>query len=422
MSVTGELGALLLGGLAAGASLSLLVRSRRRATAMAAQPTQEAARSFGAAVLVAALFFLADWFLLWSLPHLGLSFSPDIGPPLVASFLIRLFFLGTLVVSLLIAGQPQSFRLWGSILRPGAGSRRVANAQKPRYRPKLSRPGPGVILIFLTLNLAFSGAQAYAFGVEPLWVETSHLTLTSMALDPAAPPVRVVHLTDLHIERSSYREAAIVRRVNELRPDLIVLTGDYLNVSTLFDPTAVADLRRLVGQLEAPYGIYAVRGSVESRPERMAHLWEGTGVVWLEQEALTMEVRGQPLTLVGVACSHNHDRDVARLSEALAGTPDDTARLLLYHSPDLVYEAAEAGIDFYLAGHTHGGQLCLPFYGPLVTFSRYGRQYAAGRFEVEGTTLYVSRGLGFEGGGAPRARFLARPEIVVVDLQAAANE
>ena len=82
-------------------------------------------------------------------------------------------------------------------------------------------------------------------------------------------------------------------------------------------------------------------------------------------------------------------------------------------------EAVEQDVDLYLAGHTHGGQIALPFYGPVITFSRYGRQYARGEFHVGATTLYVSRGLGFEGGGAPRARFLARPEIVVVEVTGA---
>jgi len=89
---------------------------------------------------------------------------------------------------------------------------------------------------------------------------------------------------------------------------------------------------------------------------------------------------------------------------------------LLYHSPDLIREAAEHQIDLYLGGHTHGGQLRLPFYGAIITNSIYGRRYAAGLFEESGTTMYISRGLGFGSGGMPRARFLCRPEIVSLEL------
>jgi predicted MPP superfamily phosphohydrolase len=148
----------------------------------------------------------------------------------------------------------------------------------------------------------------------------------------------------------------------------------------------------------------------------MALLVEGTDVVWLEQEAVTVNVRGQPVTLVGVACSHRQGLDAARLAQAVDGIPADAFTLLLYHSPDLILEAAEHQVDLYLGGHTHGGQLRLPFYGAIITSSMYGKRYASGLFEEGDTTMYISRGLGFEGGGMPRARFLCRPEIVSIEL------
>jgi predicted MPP superfamily phosphohydrolase len=78
--------------------------------------------------------------------------------------------------------------------------------------------------------------------------------------------------------------------------------------------------------------------------------------------------------------------------------------------------AAEEKVDLYLAGHTHGGQIRLPLFGAVFTASSYGKRYEQGLYEIGETTLYVSRGLGMEGQGAPRARFLCPPEIVAVDL------
>jgi predicted MPP superfamily phosphohydrolase len=78
--------------------------------------------------------------------------------------------------------------------------------------------------------------------------------------------------------------------------------------------------------------------------------------------------------------------------------------------------AADVGVDLYLAGHTHGGQLRLPFFGALVTASIYGKRYEMGAYREGNTLLYVSRGLGMEGKGAPRARFLCPPEIVLFTL------
>lgn len=339
------------------------------------------------------LFFcLADWALLWMLPRLRLSFSPEIGLPLIASILTRLLMFCGLSVVILLS-------YW----------RKRHPSAEVQIRPAL--------ILFLIVNLGFSLAQIDAYVVEPLLVETTELSLTSGDLDPSAPPVRIVHLTDTHIERSSFREASVIRQVNSLEPDIIVLTGDLLNLSYLSDPTSAAHFRQFVTQLEAPYGIYAVRGSVEPRPESMARLLAGTSVVWLEQEAIMVDVRGQSVTLVGVACSHRQQLDTERLAQTMDGIPAGAFTILLYHSPDLIHEAVGHQVDLYLGGHTHGGQLRLPIYGAIATASRYGKQYVSGLFEEGGTTMYISRGLGFEGGSMPRARFLCRPEIVSIDLK-----
>jgi predicted MPP superfamily phosphohydrolase len=105
------------------------------------------------------------------------------------------------------------------------------------------------------------------------------------------------------------------------------------------------------------------------------------------------------------------------MTEVMRRVPADGYSLLLYHSPDLAEAAAEAGVDLYLAGHTHGGQVRLPFYGAIITMSAYGKRFEAGQYRVGATTLYVSRGIGMEGLRLPRVRFLCPPEIVVIDLE-----
>jgi predicted MPP superfamily phosphohydrolase/uncharacterized membrane protein len=370
-------------GIVAGASVSILAGRRREARALTMEGLPPA--------LVFLSFCLADWGLLWALPRLRLSFSTQIMPPLVTCVFVRLLvFWGLLGAALLARWR---------------GRRRGVEVQTR-----------SAAILFLLVNLGLSVVQVDAYVVEPLLIETTELSLSFDGLDPNVPPVRVVQITDIHIERSSYREASVIQKVDALQPDIIVLTGDYLNLSNLSDPTSAAHFRQFAAQLEAPYGIYAVRGSVEPTLESMALLVEGTDVVWLEQEAVTVNVRGQPVTLVGVACSHRQGLDAARLAQAVDGIPADAFTLLLYHSPDLILEAAEHQVDLYLGGHTHGGQLRLPFYGAIITSSMYGKRYASGLFEEGDTTMYISRGLGFEGGGMPRARFLCRPEIVSIEL------
>ncbi len=345
------------------------------------------------ASLIFLLFCLSDWLLLRILPHLRLSFAPSLVGPLAASLFVR---------SLAFAALTGTFLL--------ARLRRESTPGAKRGRPAL--------LLFLFINVGFSVVQVDAYMAEPLLLETTELTLHFDQLDPARPPVRLVHLSDLHIERSGFREEQVVQRVNALSPDLIVLTGDYLNLSYLGDPVAAEHFRSLVTQLEAPYGIYAVRGTVEPFPEAMAWLVQDTEIVWLEQETVTVDVRGQSLTLAGVACSHDQERDVQRLHQTLDQGQSSDLTVLLFHSPDLILEASELDVDLVLSGHTHGGQVRLPVLGAVVTNSLYGRRYSSGLFRKGGTTMYVSRGLGFEGGSLPRARFLCRPEIVSVELAA----
>lgn len=338
-------------------------------------------------------FCLTDWLLLEILPLLELSFAHNTLLCLSASLVVRVGLLWGLVAAALPAQ-------WSK------------HRSDPQSKPRRA------IMLFAIANLAFSAVQIDAYVVEPLLVETTELSLVSADLDPAAPPVRIVHLTDTHIERSSFRERAAVKKVNRLQPDIIVFTGDYINTSYHGDTTAHEHFREFVTQLEAPYGIYATRGTVEPSPNYMAHLIKGTDIVWLEQEAVTVDVRGQQVTLVGANCDHNRG-DVTRLDQAMTGVSDDGFTMLLFHSPDLIKEAAAYGIDLYVGGHTHGGQLRLPFYGAIVTASKYGKQYEAGLHQEGDTTMYISRGIGFEGSVMPRARFLCWPEIVSIELKGA---
>lgn len=361
---------------------------------------QHEARTLMRHSLILTLAFLAfcvsDWALLQTLPYLRVSFPTNFQWSMLFSTLVR------------------TLMLWGILLLvmlPAPRGRAQSAAGRPR-----KRLAPTPLAMFLIAGLAVSALEVDAYIIEPLAVQTTHLTLAFDDLEADAPPVRIVHLTDIHIERLGPREAAVVRQVNALKPDLILITGDLINLSYLLEPTAIAHFREFIAQLQAPYGIYAVRGSVEPTPEYMAPLVEGTGVVWLEQEAVTIDVRGQRVTLVGVACSHDPVLDSARFAAAMEGLPPDAFTILLFHSPDLIREAADQGVDLYLAGHTHGGQVRIPLYGAFFTSSAYGQRYASGLFQEGGTTMYVSRGIGMEGEFVPRVRLFCRPEVVAIDL------
>jgi hypothetical protein len=230
-------------------------------------------------------------------------------------------------------------------------------------------------------------------------------------------PLRIAHVSDLHVERATRRERSLPALVAGLEPDLIVLTGDFLSTSYNDDPRAMADLRSLLAQLDAPGGIYAVWGTFHvDLPALLRPILEELGIVVLEDDAREIEVRGRRLWIMGVNCHQDVVTDGASLRARLVGAPPGATTVLLYHTPDLMPQAAELGVDLYLAGHTHGGQWRLPGFGAILTSSSHGKRYEGGAYCEGRTYLYVSRGLGMEGFGAPRARFFCPPEVIAVDL------
>jgi predicted MPP superfamily phosphohydrolase len=144
----------------------------------------------------------------------------------------------------------------------------------------------------------------------------------------------------------------------------------------------------------------------------------------LQDELVTISHAGQRIDLIGLACTHRPFVDGPKLQAVLAASRPAGAApftILLYHTPDLAPEAAEAGMDLQLSGHTHGGQVRLPGYGAIFAGSLYGKRFESGRMTVGRMELYVTRGIGMEGKGAPRVRFLAPPEIILWEIDGAGD-
>jgi len=244
----------------------------------------------------------------------------------------------------------------------------------------------------------------------------THERLRSAKLGPE-PPLKLLHFGDLHMERISPREHALVAAARELRPDVIVFSGDFLSTSYVDDPFAHDACRWVFSQLSAPLGVFVVGGSpAVDRPDLLTRLLEGAQVRWLRNESVTLLAGARAIELVGVSCTHRPFLDAPILRRLVRGGDSAAFRILLYHTPDLAPEAAEAGIDLQLSGHTHGGQVRVPGWGALITGSLYGKSFEMGRYELGGMTLYVTRGVGLEGAVAPRVRCLCPPEAVLWEL------
>jgi predicted MPP superfamily phosphohydrolase len=258
----------------------------------------------------------------------------------------------------------------------------------------------------------------YGFFIEPFRLDV-HSEIYSTTKLPPDFHLRMVHLGDLHIERNTRREDHILKTLEELKPDLILFSGDILNLSYLDDPDAQNDARAFLNRLYAPMGIYGVSGSpAVDMPDLFPRLVEGTPLIWLRNGSTGISKFGSQINIYGLDCSHIPEKDEANLQNILqeSSSNESVVNILLHHSPDFAPNASRYGFDLMLSGHTHGGQVCLPFYGALFAGSLYGKTFESGRYLVNGMALYVTRGLGMEGAVAPRVRFLCPPEVIVWDI------
>lgn len=271
------------------------------------------------------------------------------------------------------------------------------------FWPALILQGIGTLLVLV------------GFYIEPQQLDVHHETLKTSKLS-SGRSLKVVHLGDLHIERLTHREQKILQVLEEEKPDLILFSGDVLNLSYVQDETAQNEAREFLSKLHAPQGIFGVTGSPPvDPPDVFARTIAGTPLHWLNDQSVTLKLGEDTLQITGVTCTHLPERDLAKLQ--IFYVPDPAAlSILLYHSPDFAPLAASQGFDLQLSGHTHGGQVRLPFFGALYAASLYGKLFESGRYLVKEMSLYVTRGLGMEGGIAPRVRLFCRPELIVWDM------
>jgi predicted MPP superfamily phosphohydrolase len=272
---------------------------------------------------------------------------------------------------------------------------------------KASRPLAGT---FAALGIAVVLVAVYAFLIEPFRLEVTTYSVSSPKVER---PTRIVVISDIQTDGIGQYERDVLRRAVDQEPDLILLAGDYLQQRPL-SPELVRDFRTLLREsgLTAPLGVYAVKGDIDLAD--WAEFFRDLPVTVMEGNQ-TRNVSWLRLTSLGAGESH-----MAGLVSVPARIPQtDEFHIVLGHAPDFALGYAPA--DLLVAGHTHGGQVQLPFIGPLVTMSRVPRDWAAGGLvKLDGDrTLVVSRGIGMERGWAPRLRFLCPPQLVVIDLKPA---
>lgn len=275
-----------------------------------------------------------------------------------------------------------------------------------RIRKKETRKlltGRYAVFMHIIAGIGFA-CILYGYFVEPYWLQVNTISIETDKLKKSH--FRVVQISDLHCDKKVRLENELPEVISALRPDIIVFTGDTINT-----PAALGLFQDTLAKLEAPLGKFAVTGNWDFSYWSAMDLFEGTGFEELRLHKRTIEKDGEFITIAGLAYENG------RHSQKVVGQLDAANfNLFLYHTSDLMDYFGDKPIDLYLCGHTHGGQVALPVYGALITLSRHGKKFEAGLYQQGHIQLYVNRGIGMDGGLAPRVRFCARPEVTVFDI------
>lgn len=236
-----------------------------------------------------------------------------------------------------------------------------------------------------------TATTAALFNDESNTLSIEHITIPIPNLQPALEGFKIVQMSDIHLY--PFTKLELVQRAvqvsNSLKPDITVLTGDYVwrNLS------AINDLTPALAELDAKYGVFATMGNHDYwlNVEVIKESFKSVGLPVLENQGVTFNVGGAPLHLAGLDDGWSGNPD---LEAAMQGAPEGAPVVLLMHEPDLadIY-SQDPRISLQLSGHTHGGQIRIPGIGALV-HPHLGKKYDFGLYNVNGMWLYTNRGIG----------------------------
>ncbi|MBS7531692.1 metallophosphoesterase [Hazenella sp. IB182353] len=274
---------------------------------------------------------------------------------------------------------------------------------------------------FLKRTLATIGGMlvfsipTYAYTGERHWIEITNHTIASPRIPKSFNGVRMIHISDLHYGHylDETHLAKIVEQMNALQPDVVCFTGDFIDQQlSLQDAEKV---RSVLTRLSARLGKYAILGNHDYWGDEhlVTKTLKESGFQVLVNATTTVQIQNEFIRISGLDDLLEGSPDMNQIKSAFK---EDQFHIMLMHEPDFADHISQYAVDLQLSGHSHGGQIRIPFMGAPLT-PEYSRKYKSGLYQNinrSKLTLYTNRGLGTT---ILPLRFSCRPEIAVLQLQ-----
>jgi len=252
-----------------------------------------------------------------------------------------------------------------------------------------------------------------ALGIYSVFIEPNKLEITNYTIqDESLQGIKIVFASDFHIKPNQQKRLEkIVALINLQNPDLVLSAGDFVCGHLKHTTMPPEDIAKGLGKIKSKYGIYTTLGNHDlwHDVQEFTKALENNNIKVLNNSNKKLLINGKTLYIAGIQYK---PENMLQISKAIENTQKPT--IMLTHSPDEFKKIPQDYINLILAGHTHGGQIRIPFIGPLFTASSYGDKYAKGFIEEDGKKMITTTGIGTS---ILPIRFNCQPEIVVIEFK-----
>ena len=270
------------------------------------------------------------------------------------------------------------------------------------------------LFLILAFLISLTALLWYSLIFEPNNIQVEKINIAIENLPESFDGAKIVHLTDFHSKNFGEREKKVLEILEDINPDFIFITGDFIDYRTKDINSCQEFWRKLSNQHQGKtFGVLGNHEHWIKSPDISAikKLLEEGGISILNNENRKIFQGNKYIYLLGVDDPDSKKDD---LPKAMIGAEENIPKILLAHSPDIVDNLRGEKVDLILVGHTHGGQIRIPFVKPFWVPPKNRGKYASGLFEIGKTILYVNRGIGM---AALPVRFNCPPEIAVIELK-----